>query len=85
MRTIVIRAKCLNEKEEAHAYLKKRLRVADYHGSNLDALYDVLTSLGRETRILVLQPAQAEDYGEKILAVIREAEEANPKLALRLL
>ena len=38
-------------KKKAHNYLKKALRLPDYYGKNLDALYDCLGEIGEETVI----------------------------------
>ena len=40
---VVLDALCMDEKEKAHRYLKEKLGLPDYCGSNLDALYDCLT------------------------------------------
>lgn len=42
--------------EKLHARLKRALRLPDYYGANLDALYDVLTE-GAEERTLVFRNA----------------------------
>ena len=38
---------------EAHDYLKDMLGFPDYYGKNLDALFDLLTEVSRETIIWV--------------------------------
>lgn len=85
MRTIVLNAVRLDEKINAHAYLKRRLKLPKYYGNNLDALYDVLTGIGQQTRILILRSSLAEGYADRVLETIKDAAEANPKVELRLL
>ncbi len=82
MRTIVINAMRLQDRETAHAYLQKRLKSPEYHGSNLDALYDVVSALGNETRILILHSRKVNDYGTKVLATLEDAAEANENLRI---
>ena len=38
-------ARRMEERGEAHAYLRERLDLPDYYGRNLDALYDCLTEM----------------------------------------
>ena len=46
---IVLDAKRFKGRTRAHAYLKEALRLPDYYGKNLDALYDCLGDIGEET------------------------------------
>ncbi len=85
MRTIVINAGRLEEKETAHAYMKRRLRSNEYYGNNLDALYDVLSALGEETCILVLHPKKAGAYTKKVIDTLQEAAQTNPNLEVKVL
>ena len=45
---IVLDAKRFKGRTRAHAYLKEALRLPDYYGKNLDALYDCLGDIGEE-------------------------------------
>ena len=78
---IVLDAANMTEKEATHAYLKKALALPDYYGSNLDALYDCLTELG-ETEIRFVNLDAARGYVAKVLSVIQEAQEENPRLQI---
>lgn len=85
MRTIVLNAGRFTDKEHAHAYLKQRLKLPEYYGNNLDALYDVLSSIGVQTKILVLRADRATDYGQKVIETMQDAANENAKLEVRLL
>ncbi len=83
MRTVVLNTRRLQNKQTAHGYLQRRLRLPGYYGHNLDALYDVLTSVGDKTRILILHPQKAEDHARRILDTILEAGEKNENLEVK--
>lgn len=79
MKTFCLDGRRLNE--SSHPYLKETLQLPEYYGENLDALYDCLCDMG-DTEIIVEQAEQAE---AAILTVLREAEEDNPHIRLKLL
>ena len=80
MRRIFLNSVRLQGKETAHAYLQKRFRMPEYTGHNLDALYDVLSSLGQETVLYLMKTESADAYGERIIDTMLEAADANPRL-----
>ena len=52
-------ARRMEERGEAHAYLRERLDLPDYYGRNLDALYDCLTEMsGVELALLYAEEVQ---------------------------
>ncbi len=58
-------------------------------GHNLDALYDLLTAGAEDIRITVLEPEKLEqalgpDYTRRLLRMLRDAEKANPHIAVRM-
>ena len=63
-----------------HEYFARKLPLPDYYGNNLDALYDVLTSLP-ETTVKIRGTVKTEQ-GERVLAVLRDAAEENDNLTL---
>ena len=67
-------------KPNVHEYFARKFPLPEYYGNNLDALYDVLTSLS-ETTVKVRGTVQSEQ-GEQVLAVLRDAAAANDKLTL---
>lgn len=53
METVILDGKKLENASEGHKYLKEMLRLPDYYGENLDALYDVLTEVGEDMEIQI--------------------------------
>ena len=74
----------MRDRESLHAHLYKRLKLPDYYGNNLDALFDCLTDLGEETELIVRNTAvlrqRMGSYGTKFLSVLAAATGANPRL-----
>ena len=87
---MVIELDCrkMTDKQATHAYLKRMLRLPEYYGSNLDALYDVLTERGEQTELVLIHwrelGAQLGGYGASLLETLREASEENPALEVTL-
>ena len=81
---IVLDAKRFKGRTRAHAYLKEALRLPDYYGKNLDALYDCLGEIGEETVIVVPEVIQKKeylgDYGKTMLRVFKDAAQENKML-----
>ena len=86
MKSVTIDCEKLLHKKEAHLYLAQMLDFPDYYGKNLDALFDCLTEMGE--CIIVLKGEsdfrQTDNYGTKVLKVLEEAVQANPKLKLEI-
>lgn len=68
-------------REEAGAYLVRKLGLPADHAKNLDALYDALTERAKPTRLmlinrnklLIAQP----DYGKRLIAMLADAASGN--------
>jgi len=72
-------------RQAAHDELARALRLPDYYGRNLDALWDMLTSMSGEavmTDASVMLNALG-SYGERLLGTFFEAAEKNPGLVFR--
>lgn len=69
---------------EIHAYIKEALSLPTWYGNNLDALYDCLTDLS-ETELVIEHTAQADDYFQHVLRVLRAAERENTALTVRII
>ena len=84
MKNITLDCEKLFKRKEAHLYLAELFGFPEYYGKNLDALYDCLTELGecsialKGTEIL----DQDDYYGIKVIRVLKEAVQANPRLKL---
>lgn len=85
---IILEGKAMVDRPAAHAHLAERLVLPSYYGRNLDALYDVLTEIGAETEIVLMDPAAVIEamgkYGEALLSTMQEAAENNPRLTITL-
>lgn len=53
MQTVYLTGRDYESMEEVHDFLAKELDFPQYYGRNLSALYDVLTDIGDDTRIVV--------------------------------
>ena len=74
------------DRPTAHTHLAEQLELPDYYGRNLDALYDALTEIGKDTQIILEDPAAVIEnmgkYGEALLSTMQEAAEENPHLTI---
>lgn len=84
VKTVILDCEKLLQKEQAHIYLAEILGFPDYYGKNLDALFDCLTEMGECNILLKGEGAvhKTDSYGAKVLKVLEEASQANPKLKL---
>ena len=65
------------DKKTLHSILKKELSFPDYYGSNLDALYDILSVYSDEVTIEICGTSP---YGEKLLAALEDCAQKNNKI-----
>lgn len=75
-------------RKELHQYLKDKLRLPDYYGENLDALYDSLTE-SKEDRLIQVEGLQQcndemDGYGDKLARVLKAAEKVTESLTVEL-
>ena len=67
----------MTSKQAAHAYIASVLSLPPYYGKNLDALFDCLCELGKDSEITITSPDAIRenlgDYGGSLLDVFREA------------
>ena len=85
---IILDGKAMRDRPAAHSHLAERLDLPTCYGRNLDALYDMLTEIGADTEIILMDPAavaeQLGKYGEALLSTMQEAAENNPHLTITL-
>ena len=78
---LILDGEKISSKDELHKLMESVLDFPEWYGGNLDALYDCLTDLMEEVDIH-LQNAEAfhqnlGEYADKVLCVLRDAEQAN--------
>ena len=81
MNKVILDGKYMKNKKLVHLYIKFQLESNQYFGSNLDALWDVLSTYSEPIKIgLINKDKLIEnmgDYGESIIKVFQDAEEEN--------
>ena len=79
----------MTDKTALHDQIQEKLGFPEYYGRNLDALYDMLTSLPESTVIdlrgkdIMLEQLGA--YGAALLVTLQQAEQNAPNLSLNIL
>lgn len=74
---VILDARQLDERSQAHAYLKKMLELPEYYGNNLDALYDCLTEM-RELEVSFTRVEGTGGYFPRVYRVFERAAKENP-------
>lgn len=81
MDTIILNGQAMITVEISHHYLQQKLGFPDYYGSNLDALWDLLTTISQPLIIKLVETQTMRnnlgEYGEALLTVFKEAAKEN--------
>jgi ribonuclease inhibitor len=70
----------IEEREELHTYLQKKMRLPESYGRNLDALFACLMEIREDTCFGIYEPARrtgATAYMERMNKVFLDAEQEN--------
>jgi ribonuclease inhibitor len=85
MKTCTIDGKITTDKKKLHEILQTKLDFPTWYGANLDALYDSLTDIHEETKIIVINSSELErnlgGYAKLLYKVLDEACEYNDFLS----
>ena len=86
MTEVILDGKEIHNRAGLHAKLAAELHFPAWYGSNLDALYDCLTDIHEDTRLVLANLDELEenlgDYAERLYRVLSRAEADNPWLML---
>lgn len=86
MQEVTIKVSEFDTVEEIHEYLAEELEFPAYYGENLSALYDVLTDLSEDVRIIMDLSGTADEElleeAEKMVEVMEDASEENEYLEI---
>ena len=89
MRKVQLNGKKMDTREHAHRHLQRQLRLPAYYGDNLDALWDLLSTWGECLQITLVNYAglceSLGDYGEKLVQVLKDAEQQNDHISFRIM
>lgn len=86
MQEVTIKVSEFDTVKEIHEYLAEELEFPAYYGKNLSALYDVLTDLSEDVRIIMDLSGTADEElleeAEKMVEVMEDASEENEYLEI---
>ncbi len=89
MKSITLNFKHMTSRDATHDYLEKKLKLPDYYGRNLDALFDCLTEIGEPTTIIIKHRDRVDEairqYTEILVTVFMNACEENENLTLQII
>ena len=87
MKTVWLNGRKMVTAKGTQYYLKRKLNLPSYYGGNLDALWDVLSTVSEPLQIhLLFRDQMAENlgrYSDDLIQVFQEAEKANSNLVFR--
>lgn len=85
---IILDGEKMEHKEGVHAYLKSKLNLKEYYGSNLDALWDALSNYNHPIKIDLIHHASMlkylGNYGTSLTKVFEDAAKENPNIEFRI-
>lgn len=77
MNIIILNGKRIRNKKEAHEYIKRKLSFPNYYGENLDALWDILSTISEPIDIKFVNGdvffENLGSYGVNIIDTFRDA------------
>lgn len=88
MRYLVLDGRRMRTREAAHAYIARKLRLPDYYGANLDALYDCLTDVHEDTELAIKYVRTLHRhlgaYGQRLTDTFSDAAKHNAHIHIQL-
>ena len=84
MEKIILDGKLMTSKVAAHKYIKGQLCFPGYYGENLDALWDLLSTMSREISIYLTNEAEMienlGEYGKLLMGIFQDASYENDSI-----
>lgn len=88
MEKVKLNGNKMKSKEEAHLYIKKKLKHPEYYGNNLDALWDTLSSINFPIKIKLKNKDKLIEnlgkYGESLIQVFQDADKENNNIIFKI-
>lgn len=89
MNYVILDGELMTSREIAHTYLAAKLDFPSYYGKNLDALWDILSTVSEPIQIKLINGEKLKDYlgdyGKILLDILIEATIANEKIVLNII
>jgi len=89
MKTVTLNGNMMTTKEAAHRYLSWKLNFPEYYGGNLDALWDILSTISEPIEIKLIYSDKLNeslgDYAKSLLRVFTDAVKENGNLHFEIL
>lgn len=84
MKTILINGNRIQDKS-FHEYFKKKLNIIGYHGNNLDAMYDVLSTYNDELNLYVydLDMENISEYGSRVMETLEDLKKSKENIKVK--
>jgi len=86
---ITLNGENMTTKRGTHGYIRGKLKSQEYHGENLDALWDVLSTYDRPIQIKLTNRdklmTNLGDYGACLIQVFQDAAKENNHISLRII
>ncbi len=88
MKRVTLNGARMTSKEAAHRYLAARLDFPEYYGRNLDALWDVLSTMSGPVRVRLINKNRLiyglGSYGKELLKAFADAAAENENLSFEI-
>ena len=89
MRTITLDGQKMTTIEKTHKYLSAQLNFPDYYGENLDALWDILSTVSEPMQIRLVNQEKLDfylaEYAQGLIGIFFEAALVNENVCFELL
>lgn len=88
MQSIILNGNKMTSREAAHEYISRKLGFPEYYGGNLDALWDMLSTVSYPLHISIINAEKLNEhlgeYADSLINVFVEAGEENENLSFEI-